>query len=411
LIRFLEKIQDRFFNRFWNPFTVLTFAGIFAAFYFGLTGTLWAVTGEFTRWGGNFLQLFGVDTSHWAYFQAIKLKGEPINRTDGWLVMGMLLGGLFSALMSQNFKWKAPRQKRRWVWGFVGGILAGFGTRLAMGCNLAAFFTGVPQFSLHSWLFIAGTALGTYIGVKLAVLPIFKGKPKVEFGVRPAKVTSSNAQHNRGQLFTAAIVFVILAIIAVYYISAGQPLLGLAELFGALFGVLIQRGQICFTSGLRDLWLTGRGTLAKAIIVGMAIQTVGTAIFIFKGAQPVIHWASLGALIGGVMFGVGIVIAGGCETGWMYRLMEGQVQFISVGLGNIVGATILAYGWDHWGIFNILVKGSPEVNLISSLGWSGALIATSAFFVILYLLVVLKEKAYTKKINRKQIPSSKSTTA
>jgi uncharacterized membrane protein YedE/YeeE len=91
--------------------------------------------------------------------------------------------------------------------------------------------------------------------------------------------------------------------------------------------------------------------------------------------------------------------------------MEGQVQFIAVGLGNIVGATILAYGWDHWGIFNILVKGSPEVNLISSLGWSGALIATSAFFVILYLLVVLKEKAYTKKINRKQIPSSKSTTA
>ncbi|MCQ6278605.1 selenium metabolism membrane protein YedE/FdhT [Bacillus sp. EB600] len=411
MIAFLERIQERFFNRFWNPFIVLVFAGVFAAFYFGLTGTLWAVTGEFTRWGGNFLQLFGVDTSKWAYFNAIKLKGEPINRTDGWLVMGMLLGGLFSALISQNFKWKVPRQKRRWVWGFVGGALAGFGTRLAMGCNLAAFFTGVPQFSLHAWFFIAGTALGTYIGVKLAVLPIFKGKPKVEFGIRPAKVSSSTIQPNRRQLYAAAVVFGVLVLIAIYYISSGQPMLGLAALFGAVFGMLIQRGQICFTSGLRDLWLTGRGTMAKAIIIGMAIQTVGTAIFIYKGAQPVIHWASLGSLLGGVMFGVGIVIAGGCETGWMYRLMEGQVQFIAVGIGNIVGATILAYGWDHWGIFNVLVKGAPEVNLITSLGWSGALFVTGALLVILYLLVVWKENSYTKKIARRSTPASKKTTA
>jgi uncharacterized membrane protein YedE/YeeE len=408
---FLQRIQERFFGRFWNPFLVLIFAGIFAAFYFGLTGTLWAVTGEFTRWGGNLLQLFGVDTSHWAYFKAIKLQGEPINRTDGWLVIGMLLGGLFSALISQNFKWKVPPQKRRWVWGFAGGILAGFGTRLAMGCNLAAFFTGLPQFSLHSWLFIAGTALGTYIGVKLAVLPIFKGKAKVEFGVRPAKAASSAAQQNNRHLYIAAAVFIVLVLIAIYYISVGKPMLGLALIFGAVFGILIQRGQICFTSGLRDLWLTGRGTMAKAIILGMAIQTVGTAIFIFKGAHPVIHWASLGSLIGGVMFGVGIVIAGGCETGWMYRLMEGQVQFIAVGIGNVVGATILAYGWDHWGIFNALVKGAPEVNLITSLGWSGALISTGALLVILYLLVVWKENSYTKRIAWKSIPSSKKTTA
>ncbi|GGE43554.1 hypothetical protein GCM10011391_22870 [Pullulanibacillus camelliae] len=408
---FLENIQERFFRGFWNPFMVLIFAGIFAAFYFGLTGTLWAVTGEFTRWGGNLLQLFGVDPSHWAYYKAIKLQGEPIDRTDGWLVIGMLFGGLLSALMSQNFKLKMPRQKRRWAWGFVGGLLAGFGTRLAMGCNLAAFFTGLPQFSLHSWLFIAGTALGTYLGVKLAVLPIFKGQPKVEFGLRPAKATSPNPNGHRKQLYIGAIVFVIIVLIAIYYFAIGKAMLGFAVLFGGAFGMLIQRGQLCFTSGLRDLWLTGRGTLAKAIIIGMAIQTVGTAIFIFKGAQPVIHWASLGSLIGGVMFGVGIVIAGGCETGWMYRLMEGQVQFISVGLGNVVGATILAYSWDHWGVFDALVKGSPEINLVSSLGWGGAIVCTGAFLFLLYLLVVWREKVYSKKMNQAHIPTSKKTTA
>lgn len=142
----LEKAHEKYFSGFWNPFIVLLLAGVFAAFYFGLTGTLWAVTGEFTRWGGNLLQLFGVDTADWAYFKAIKLIGEPQDRTDGWLVIGMLLGSLFSALASKNFKWKVPRQKRRWVWGFIGGIIAGFGTRLAMGCNLAAFLRDCRNF-------------------------------------------------------------------------------------------------------------------------------------------------------------------------------------------------------------------------------------------------------------------------
>lgn len=49
------------------------------------------------------------------------------------------------------------------VQGFVGG----FGARLAMGCNLAAFFTGIPQFSFHSWIFNVATGLGTFFGVKL----------------------------------------------------------------------------------------------------------------------------------------------------------------------------------------------------------------------------------------------------
>ncbi|MDT3703106.1 MAG: YeeE/YedE thiosulfate transporter family protein, partial [Thermincola sp.] len=53
-------------------------------------------------------------------------------------------------------------------------------------------------------------------------------------------------------------------------------------------------------------------------------------------------WAGAGSIIGGLLFGFGIVIAGGCETGWMYRAMEGQVNFWFVGLGNIIGATVLA---------------------------------------------------------------------
>ncbi len=407
----IRKLHENLFGRFWNPTLVLTLAGVLAAFYFGLTGTLWAVTGEFTRWGGNILQLFGVDPTNWSYFKAIKLKGGPLSRTDGWLVIGMFLGSLFSALMSRNFKFRLPRQKRRWLWSFVGGLMAGFGTRLAMGCNLAAFFSGLPQFSLHAWLFIVGTAIGTFLGVKLAVLPIFKGKPRIQAGIHPFKSLSGTPSPGRWQPYVGGVVAIMIVLFAIYNMSVGTVMLGLALLFGAIFGLLIAQGQICFTSGLRDLWLLGEATLAKAIIIGMAIQTVGTAIFIYKGVPPIIHWASSGAFIGGILFGVGIVIAGACETGWMYRLMEGQVQFFAVGVGNIIGATILAYGWDHFGVFNAFVKGWPQVNLISSFGWTGALLATGAFLGILYILVIWRETVYKKNILKERRALSNEFTA
>ena len=40
-------------------------------------------------------------------------------------------------------------------------------------------------------------------------------------------------------------------------------------------------------------------------------------------------WAGPNAVIGGLLFGFGIIkfAAGGCETGWMYRAVEGQIHF------------------------------------------------------------------------------------
>jgi uncharacterized membrane protein YedE/YeeE len=51
--------------------------------------------------------------------------------------MGMFIGAFISALFGQNVKLRLPSVKRI-LQALVGGIIAGFGTRLAMGCNLAA---------------------------------------------------------------------------------------------------------------------------------------------------------------------------------------------------------------------------------------------------------------------------------
>lgn len=48
------EFKSQYLVRFWAPLPAVIAAGILATYYFGLTGTFWAVTGEFTRWGGPY---------------------------------------------------------------------------------------------------------------------------------------------------------------------------------------------------------------------------------------------------------------------------------------------------------------------------------------------------------------------
>ena len=56
-----------------------------------------------------------------------------------------------AALWANNVKLRHPQHKDAYSSGRFGRYYCQFGARLAMGCNLAAFFTGIPQFSLHAW--------------------------------------------------------------------------------------------------------------------------------------------------------------------------------------------------------------------------------------------------------------------
>ncbi|MCI2808101.1 selenium metabolism membrane protein YedE/FdhT [Eoetvoesia caeni] len=380
-----------FFNHYWRPFPVLVAAGALSAIYFGLTGTVWAVTGEFTRLGGQMLHLAGVDTSDWAYFKLVKIQGGTLSRTDGWIVWGMFIGALITVLLSNSFKIRIPQQRRRWVQALAGGIVAGFGARLAMGCNLAAFFTGVPQFSFHAWIFIVATGLGTLLGTRLIKNRWWKGRPTLTKG----KAAATPPGSLRIQPVVGGLLALGYACLIVYFFVSGLRPLGIAALFGAMFGILIERGQICFTSAFRDLWIMGRAVMSKAIIAGMALSAVMTIIVIsVYGLSPITQIAAPSTFVGGLLFGLGIVMATSCETGMMYRLMEGQVLYLVVFIGNIAGATLLAYAWDHLGIYNLLVAPGEKINLVSSIGPTAAIVITLAMLGLLYAYTLFHEKRH-----------------
>ena len=243
------------------------------------------------------------------------------------MIIGMLLGALCAALWANNVSLRWPTSRRRLLQGLIGGIIAGFGARLAMGCNLAAFFTGIPMFSLHAWAFMLATVGGAWIGVKICLLPWLRTPLKVG---SQASSLFGDVEGTRRRASLHARLGTGVAVLAIAFAAwrfDTSLVLGMAVLFGLLFGGLIERAQICFTSAARDLWTTGRTRAAYGILLGMAVACIGTFGAIALGASPKIFWMGPNAILGGVLFGIGIVVAGGCETGWMYRAMEGQVHF------------------------------------------------------------------------------------
>ena len=142
MLEIWQQFKQDYLIKFWNPTAAVIAAGILSAYYFGLTGTYWAVTGEFTRWGGEILQSLGVNTEEWGYYKIISLDGTIFSRIDGLMILGMFAGCIAAALWANNIGIRMPQNRIRIVQALVGGALAGFGARLAMGCNLASLFTG-----------------------------------------------------------------------------------------------------------------------------------------------------------------------------------------------------------------------------------------------------------------------------
>ena len=80
---------------------------------------------------------------------------------------GILVGALLAAGLAGRFApvWRIPL--RSLAAAVIGGLLMGYGARLAFGCNIGAFFSGVASGSLHGWLWLAAALVGTAVGIRM----------------------------------------------------------------------------------------------------------------------------------------------------------------------------------------------------------------------------------------------------
>lgn len=79
---------------------------------------------------------------------------------------GVVLGAALAATLAGRLALKKPQSKLAIVAAVIGGLMMGYGARLAFGCNVGAYFGGIASTSLHGWLWIVFALLGTGIGIK-----------------------------------------------------------------------------------------------------------------------------------------------------------------------------------------------------------------------------------------------------
>jgi hypothetical protein len=115
-------------------------------------------------------------------------------------------------------------------------------------------------------------------------------------------------------------------------------------IFGILFGIVIERGRFCMASAFRDLFLTRDTYLTKAVLLTVVLTGITFyACFTLGLIEPKVFDLSINTLIGGFLFGLGMVLAGGCMSGTLYRIGEGYVGSMVALLGVFTGIALFAW--------------------------------------------------------------------
>lgn len=136
-----------------------------------LAGHPWTVSFGYALWGAKVAGALGADVAAWEFwtwpYPRQALAGSVFAEATSVMNMGIVVGAFLAAGLAGKF---GPL--RRLDWGAitaaaVGGLLMGYGARIAYGCNVGAYFSGIASGSLHGWLWFIAALAGTYIGTAL----------------------------------------------------------------------------------------------------------------------------------------------------------------------------------------------------------------------------------------------------
>ena len=138
--------------------------------------------------------------------------------------------------------------------------------------------------------------------------------------------------------------------------------------FGFIYGMCLQYGRFCFSSAFRDLFAVGVPRMAVGVMVATVLFALVSA-FVSATGLSTFHAAptSVHAVVAGFIFGVGMVFAGGCASGSLYKTGEGNGVALLVILSISVTQAWFAdvAGWanllvpDSWHQ-SAIAKGLPE---------------------------------------------------
>ncbi|WP_139982041.1 YeeE/YedE family protein [Nocardioides litoris] len=152
----------------------LLLAGLNALTLF-VSGGAWGVTFAFALWGSKILDAIGVDVLSWGFWSdpanLAKYDAGIFVEKTSVMDFGIIVGALIASAMAGQWVLHRRIPGKLALGAVIGGVMMGYGARLAFGCNIGAYFGGIASFSLHGWIWGVMAIVGTVGG--LALRPLF----------------------------------------------------------------------------------------------------------------------------------------------------------------------------------------------------------------------------------------------
>lgn len=136
-----------------------------------VAGQPWGVVYGLGLWAAKGAQALGADLSGSAFWaaagQAERLRESVLTDVTSLTNIGLLAGAFLIAAWRGGLGAPASRLPLRgWAATIVAGFVLGYSARLAFGCNVGAFFSGVSTGSLHGWVWFVAAFAGSVVGVR-----------------------------------------------------------------------------------------------------------------------------------------------------------------------------------------------------------------------------------------------------
>jgi len=368
----------------------------------------WGAVGAIRNWGDWVLYAAGYfNTDMQEVVGFINDEGTRVLTKSAWLNSGSVIGigfvgGAFlSACLGGQFALRFPPY-REVVKGVIAGILLGIGATLAGGCNVGGMYNAIGNLAANGFSMWLGLVLGVVFGLWL----LYKEMEYISWGGGG----SWTVEFPRAVQGILGIV-TIAALIGGAYMYANYDGDDYSEYIASLSGILLisaglgytmQRGRWCMVQGFREPHMTGDCTLAKSVALSIFILAIGGAVLKygvdmrFEG-DPVLAPMNYvrgtfgwGGVVGGFIFGLGAMLAGGCGSGTLWRVGEGQLKmWIVVPFFGLSSSMMTAWFKDmEFEADGVLGK---YIYLPDVMGYGPTLIMISLIMALWYVIVTWNE--------------------
>ena len=364
-----------------------------------VNGLFWGVFGGVKYWGDRLNSAIGLGP---ALGIPADLEGALTHRMS-LMNITLVLGAFAAALMSRQFAPNRP-PKLEYVWAALGGSLMGVGASLAGGCTTGGFFNPVLHSSPAGWAMWAGLIAGAVIGLKMLLWTL----DNIEWGMSPpAPLSIPDSVKAVFPWLGLGVVAAALIWATAWYASPDRQLAARAIIVvvGFAIGFIMHRSRLCFARAFREPFMTAEGEMTKAVILALALGIPLAALLFQKKiidpyvAIPATFW--IGSLVGGFVFGVGMVFAGGCASGGLWRMGEGHAKlwvavFFFSWVGSIASGLLKKSGLtaiDETNVETWEITGIGRQAFFPDLfgGWGLALLIGLALLAAWYALVRYNE--------------------